>query len=429
MDIFNKIVYPQSAEHLILLKYLLFLTLLVLLPYLSVLLGSTIFSVTNIITGNKNKLKNKFAKDLIDIFTPNKVMAISLGIVPFISIILCLEQLLFGVSSHITSGLIISLSTFVIGVITLYLYKYSFGRNETTIENEINYNPSIILGVLAIVFILFSTYLLLGILQFIIDTRLWNAEGVLINVLFSSTTFLYFLFFISISFVSTSTVILYKHFKNSKGANNDLTEYSAFIKNFSLKTGLLFAFMQPLLFVLVFISYPDNSLSFIYFIVGTVVLLLMLLLSILFYDMKRSENINLSGQSVFVILLLFSLIIAKDIFAFDTSTKVHFLKLDHSYLLHKKELLKKYESAEKATVSGESIFNNKCSACHRFDTRLVGPAYNKVLPKYEGKENELIDFILHPRKINPKLPIMPAQGLKPKEAEAIAKYIMSKYKK
>lgn len=79
-------------------------------------------------------------------------------------------------------------------------------------------------------------------------------------------------------------------------------------------------------------------------------------------------------------------------------------------------------------ISGENIFNTKCSACHKWDVKLVGPPYKETLPKYEGKMDELISFITHPTKKNPDYPAMPEQGLKPKEVEAIAKYIMATYK-
>ena len=80
-----------------------------------------------------------------------------------------------------------------------------------------------------------------------------------------------------------------------------------------------------------------------------------------------------------------------------------------------------------AQDNSQDIYDAKCIACHRFDTKLVGPAYNDVLPKYDGKREELISFILNPTKINPEFTAMPNQGLKPKEAEAIADYIVKTY--
>ncbi len=76
---------------------------------------------------------------------------------------------------------------------------------------------------------------------------------------------------------------------------------------------------------------------------------------------------------------------------------------------------------------GQEIYNTKCVACHRFDSRVVGPPYNSVLPKYEGKLDELKKFILNPVKVNPDYIAMPNQGLKPHEAESVAMFLMKEY--
>ncbi len=422
MDILNHIVYPQSAEHLILLKYLLFITLMILLPYLSILIGTLSFSLINFSDGKDNYLNNKFSKDIINIFTPNKVISFSLGIVPLLSIALCLAQLLFYNLEYLFSGFLICMVTLVLGIILLYMYKYGLQKNENS-NNSVKY-----LGIPALLLILFSTYLFLGLLQIIISQN-WNIENIFSNAMFSASTLLYFLSFFSISFVATSCLILFKFFKNSDTEKPHEEEYKLLVKKFALRTGLLFSVLQPLLFVLSFLSYPLKSLSFAYFAIGAIILLLMLLVCILFYKMYTARQIVLSGETVFFIIILFAFVVGKDIMAFDTASIIHFEKLKQDYVLHKKKLLENYKPENKNEISGEAIFNNKCSACHRFDRRLVGPAYKKVLPKYEGHEDKLINFILHPRKINPELPIMPAQGLKPNEAKAIAKYIMQTYKK
>ncbi|MDP2037365.1 MAG: cytochrome c, partial [Ignavibacteria bacterium] len=80
-------------------------------------------------------------------------------------------------------------------------------------------------------------------------------------------------------------------------------------------------------------------------------------------------------------------------------------------------------------ISGADIYNGRCIACHNFEKKVVGPPYNETLPKYVGKKADLVKFILSPVKINPAYPAMPNQGLKPREAEAIADYILATYKK
>jgi len=77
-------------------------------------------------------------------------------------------------------------------------------------------------------------------------------------------------------------------------------------------------------------------------------------------------------------------------------------------------------------LTGEDIYNAKCSACHLFDQKKVGPAYQAVVPKYKENKAGLVAFILNPVKVDPAYPPMPSQGLKPSEADSIATYLLQK---
>ncbi|CAF3776282.1 unnamed protein product [Rotaria sp. Silwood1] len=99
--------------------------------------------------------------------------------------------------------------------------------------------------------------------------------------------------------------------------------------------------------------------------------------------------------------------------------KVHVLAEEYEKKTHKIEV-------KDSGISGEDIFNAKCSACHRFDTKLVGPPYKETLPKYNDNVKKVAAFVYNPVKMNPDYPAMPNQGLKPKEAEAVAQYILTK---
>jgi cytochrome c551/c552 len=143
--------------------------------------------------------------------------------------------------------------------------------------------------------------------------------------------------------------------------------------------------------------------------------------------MYKESKTNLGGSAIFVFLLLFSVIVYKDQLAFDTTSKTEMRELNQEYELYVAKIKDKAGIQEVVEISGEDIYNAKCIACHRFDTKLVGPPYNDVLPKYEGNKDGLVEFILNPVKVNPEYTAMPNQGLKPKEAEAVADYIIKIY--
>ncbi len=76
--------------------------------------------------------------------------------------------------------------------------------------------------------------------------------------------------------------------------------------------------------------------------------------------------------------------------------------------------------------AGEKIYAEKCSACHAFDRKVVGPAHKDVLPKYRGQSDKLQAFILAPQKVDPAFPAMPAQGLSRREVRAVADYLLTR---
>jgi cytochrome c551/c552 len=75
-------------------------------------------------------------------------------------------------------------------------------------------------------------------------------------------------------------------------------------------------------------------------------------------------------------------------------------------------------------ASGEALFEQKCSICHRFDQRAVGPPLNAVVPKYRSSSDQLQAFLKNPVKRNPDYPNMPNLGLTDEQAAAIAGFLL-----
>jgi cytochrome c551/c552 len=81
--------------------------------------------------------------------------------------------------------------------------------------------------------------------------------------------------------------------------------------------------------------------------------------------------------------------------------------------------------AAAALEKGKTVFDSVCSGCHRFDTRVVGPPLNDVVPNYNGNVEWLKNFIRNPVKKDPGYPEMPKLGLKEEEIDAVARYLLS----
>ncbi len=75
-------------------------------------------------------------------------------------------------------------------------------------------------------------------------------------------------------------------------------------------------------------------------------------------------------------------------------------------------------------IDGGQLFQQKCSVCHRFDQRLVGPPLTRVLEKYRPDKDKLSGFLRNPQKVDPSYPAMPNLSLSEQEAGAVADYLL-----
>jgi cytochrome c len=143
--------------------------------------------------------------------------------------------------------------------------------------------------------------------------------------------------------------------------------------------------------------------------------------------MIQIKNDYRFGSLIFFVLILASVaFIIKDQKAMTNATKSHSLVLSTEY---DKILAELKAEGTIAVINGKELYDVRCASCHKFEQKLVGPAHFDVLPKYVGKEAQLVAFIRNPVKVDPAYPPMPNPGLKPQEADAIAKYLLEEFAK
>ncbi|KUO62476.1 hypothetical protein APF79_08220 [bacterium BRH_c32] len=440
MDFLDNLVLPQSAHHMVLLKYLLVLTYIIFIPYVSILTGSLLYSIYFNRESRKhnNPACSSISKKIIDQITFNKSIALGLGVLPLLSVAFCYAQLLHLTGVNVPEYVLFSAFLMFASILFIYTYKYSFSLNRLfekikTVDNEETENElkgytsstrnlSSKSGIYGLILLLITIYIFSGAVSLAVDSTNWSTNNSFIGILLSFKTLVTFLQFLLFSFLATSIYLLYVYFRPSS-EEILTTEEREGLRNFVLRTGLIFSIILPLFIVITLFIKPIASLSGNVFVLVTFSILLSLFISNLIYFMIKESHEKYSSSIFFVLIILFALMVVKDQFAFDTSTKKQFVILASNYEDYQTKL-KESMGVAAAPISGADIYNGKCIACHKFDTRLVGPAYNDVLPKYEGKKEALVKFVLNPVKVNPEFPSMPNQGLKPNEAEAIATYLL-----
>ncbi len=448
MDFLDNLVLPQSAHHMLLLKYLLVLTYILLIPYLSILFGSLVLSVYYEKKAAKTSDKKyyQFAKELIDQITFNKGGAFALGVVPMISAAFCYAQLLHLTNLIVPEFILVAVLIFLIALILIYTYKYTFhlkdifslvsGQSKT--QDELNEEVESYAtktsrlhkhsGSYGLTLLIIAVYFFIGAVQLAGDKNAWETSNDFFGIVISIKSLFYFIQFIIASLAITAALILYKYFRPNTDVKNKSEDYLNFVKNFSLKLGIISTIILPLFVVINIIIKPQDSFSYDVFGYALVALICLLVIAVLYYVMIKESNVRFSSIVIYLLVLVFAFIIIKDQYAFDTTTKKQFVMLAANYEEYQQKVKEEFGLVVE-TINGADIYNGKCIACHQFDRRLVGPPYNETLPKYKGNKDALVKFILNPVKINPEYPAMPNQGLKPKEAEAVADYLLSTYKK
>lgn len=449
MEFLDKAILPQSAHHMILIKYLIVVAFALLIPYLSLLFGNLAYSLyfrkRAIRENNENFYK--LSEDLIEMVTFNKGVAFALGVVPMLSAMFGFAQLLNQTNASVHGYLFISLLFLLIALFLIYYYKNGFLFNinsseevkaDTIDHNEIEkirnakqlravkiFGKS---GKYGITLLLISIYIFCGAIQFSFDTERWESVGNIGEMVFSFNALIGFAQFIISAFLITSAMILYRYFRTNSEDYNYSDDFKSFIRDYVLLRGLLASILLLLFVVLSVMTRSKLSLSFGVFSYSVVALCLILIVSSLFYVMLKESNAKYSSAVIYLIIAAVFVLIIRDQYSFDVSTKRQFAVLAANYETYQAKINEQLGIGEVA-ISGADIYNGRCIACHSFDKRLVGPPYNSTMPKYEGKKDLLVKYILNPVKINPDYPAMPNQGLKPKEAEAIADYLLTTYKK
>lgn len=445
MEFLDKLVLPQSAEHIELLHYMTVLVLSLFVPFISIVFGGTFLSIQ--FRKKANKLNDehyaKLSRDIIEYVTVNNSVGVILGIIPILTLILIFAQLLHTAQINTTILLVISFLLVTVALIMIYTYRHSSIVNfvinslenisvkNTDAQNELNrikntsFQLSIKYGKLGLVFLFVGIWFFVAGYTSAIKFSDWNLTGIFTS-LASPAVLLNLVIFICFAFMLTAAAVLFVHLYWKDDKKNENPEYTGFLKDKISKIGFKFGIPLPLFITLSILTISGNNLSGTIFVYSVIAILLIFLAYHQFYMIEIKNEYKFSSLVFFILILASVSMIIKDQKAMSNSTELHSLALSTEYNKILAEL--KGEGIE-AVINAKELYDVRCASCHKFDQKLVGPAHLDVLPKYVGKEAQLVAFIRNPVKVDPAYPPMPNPGLKPQEAEAVAKYLLEEFEK
>ena len=443
MEFLNNFVLPQSAEHIELLHYMLLILLFLFIPFISIVFGGTVLSIIYNKKGKKenNKYYLRLAKEIIEITTINKSVGFILGVAPVLTSIIIYSQLLHN--SEVTNLNYLGLSLLLVTTALIFIYSYRYSLSFNNIFNAITKNEisdrfvlddvnklsdesrriSQKAGTFGIIFLFVGFWLFVTALTIPSVYTDWNADN-LIAGLFSWEVLSRFIFYLLFAFSLTGGMILFTFLEDEKKKRIKDEEYSIFVKQKIISVTFYSAFFIPLFLLISLFGLPESSLTGTVFTYAIISLVLLFLGYHYLYLLTKQIKGTTAALLFFALVFSIAAFIISDQKAMAASTKFHSAALSAEFDEYFAELKGEGTTIE---INAAEIYQVKCASCHRWEEKLVGPPHMSVLPKYAGKESQLVAFIRNPIKVDPEYPPMPNPGLKPNEADAVAKYLLESY--
>ncbi len=420
----NEILLPMP-EHLKLLNYLSVMILVVHLPYMGMLIGSTSFSLLfrGINRIEPNETAQKFGKDILTILPCHIGVGIILGIVPLIGLMLLYAEWFYGTTFTLFNYFKVITLMVAIGYFFQWLYHRSVNRGSKSIIIEG-------IGGFGLLILLGAFYIFICTLSLSFSPEHWTLITTPLPLLINWNACARFLLFTMISFAFTGLGLLLFYFRKQSASLSE--DYRRFIRYFGAGLTLASVLLIPLVLLWNLITLPDAAFSgkVVTLYVFSLVFLGLVGLKIFRFIADSSEKVHKKPLVYFVLFLLFLLI--ADHSAKDTANFDHI-----SILIGKGEAARlALEDTRGGAIAvtgdrklGREVYNLRCVTCHEYANKKVGPPHKEAIAKYKNDLETLKKYIKAPWKISPAYPAMPAQPLNRKELESVVIYMMENLEK
>jgi cytochrome c len=435
MDFLKDVATPQSIEHFHLLLFVLNVILIAYVPYLGVLLGSAFVSyrLERRYRREQSGLSRTVAGDVMSTALQDRKAVIFMGVVPSLALVFVFTQLLQGTTAMSVALLAFSSMSLVGGVSFLWAFRFTFrfrrilervdaadASDPESVPAAVQENDSwqTATGRLGVALVSISAFLLAAGLALSANPAQWTEVDGILSLALSANVLVKFAHMLAIAAGMTGGGILFYLDRPDKG-----TEYRSYVRRLGRALVTASILLQPLFVLLTVVLTPKAVLSAMLFGLGGASLLAFLLAGIFLYGASKEPDSRWSGYAFSALVIAVALLMTNEQVAVHNATVQHAVVLASEYE-KLNEAFKASLGITTASVTGEEIYNGRCSACHLPDARKVGPPFKYVAAKYALKLDALVTFISNPVKVDPNYPSMPNQGLRPAEVDSIANYVL-----
>lgn len=412
MNLMQHFLMPPVIQHFELLPWVVSLLQWVFMAFSGLALGSSLVSVTLLFFGKKSF--EVWARLLGSSFFNWWF----LGGLPVLCFPFLYHQIWFFAEIPVEQWFGLAAITAVAGYILL-------GGFQKKIKPPFLMLGHVLLGVSAV-----SNLYLLGVLT---DPGQWVAQpGQLPWIHYGSILWSAVQYFGLMALVTGSAFILFRQRKPEVLTDLDTHEQRLNDRIALVMVWLGIAIIPPALVIELF-TQPSSSISFSLVQLSLLLLGILFVLSLILLRFHPKPSLT-QGIFLFVLsvlatgLFVFKLSNAQATAAWDVRMKMN-SNLTSNREKQTEEQSKRYKKMEASAKIGKSIFENRCSTCHSWDQKIVGPALGVVMQKYLHNPVALTKFILKPFKVNPDFPPMPNPGLNSTEVDSVTAFLVEEAKR
>jgi hypothetical protein len=341
MEFLKDISIPASFEHFRLLVLISTLSSIVFVPYVSFVLGSSILSLW---FNYKRRMKEnavflKLAHELIDTVLYNKSLILFLAILPALSLVLTYAQILRG-----TSSLGVSLEGFgflflLVGLILLFIYKYTFRMQEllssyqqllqkqsegdsqesSMVHQETDTHSYFRTGKYGVFFLFIALILYAAAISVTSNPSSWNNDS-MFSLFISLNVWLKIFELLLLGTGMTGIGVLFFSFA-WESRKEHTEEYTLFVRKLGIRLSMIGLLTLPVFVLFNVAAVPDAALSgMVYSFTGSVIILFFLAAHFIYGYHKSPQPIAITvGFALFLLATI--ILIAADNVAIGTATR------------------------------------------------------------------------------------------------------------
>lgn len=410
MDFIHQLLLPPTAEHYGMIIHLIFFMLFLHLPFAGAMLMGA--GLTLALDRTRPELAGAMRRWIPRTAGPWLLA----GLLPPVCLMFLYGQMLYRVPCPISDYLLGDFFLITGGLFLLFIYR----RLQTAI-----------IGLLGLLLTAAAYFFFMATLSLIAAPDAWNFIPTPLPHIFSVTVVIRFLIFLAASTGLAGAVTLFFLFIWEETRLPADSPLRAVILPRAAGAVLGSSLILAPLLIWDFYTVSETVLTTPAFVAGGAILAVLLALAWCGLAILTRGRTGRAVPALLLALLLFGLLAYKDRNLQAGANREYMVLLAAEAVKTRDALTASREAlnaknVQAGTALGQKIYNERCSACHRFDQRLVGPPYDDVVPKYKGKLEELKAFVRNPVKVNPAYPPMPNQGLSEPEIASVAAFLMER---